>query len=357
MKRLLLGLLFLSPFIYAEEFPLGRGSTGWAILVGGQMARVGRGWDAGPNAAVRYYFPIKDADSAGPESLSPWSLEAGLLFPHTVAHQLTETVSSRAGVSSRGFVDQWSGGHLAAQYKWAVRRPLRMTPELSLGVQLARFENQFMGSNIASFYKKKESQTVVGPLARLGLSVFANDWFALRMEAGYVHLPNQAQDHGLPFDFDISGLAIYPSIQVSLGYLTPGVSKGVFLPPESLPMWVLSAMQSEKRSPVVAPPEVYLNATSARQGLSGNVLFQYKNRRAEKVELIADFNQWTPEPMYMDKKHVWMTVKDLPAGTYHYSFLINGKREVRDPWNIAWEPSHRPGGSSTFFIPEVYRHE
>jgi hypothetical protein len=117
----------------------------------------------------------------------------------------------------------------------------------------------------------------------------------------------------------------------------------------------LSALQTEKRSPIIAPPEVLLNSNQAQTqgGLSGNVLFQYKSRSARKVEILGDFNNWSPQPMYRDKNHVWVTVKDLPAGSYRYSFLINGKREIRDPWNTSFDPSMRPRGCSTFVVPEV----
>jgi 1,4-alpha-glucan branching enzyme len=82
-------------------------------------------------------------------------------------------------------------------------------------------------------------------------------------------------------------------------------------------------------------------------------MFQYKSRTADKVELVGDFNHWKPEPMYLDSAHVWVTVKDLKAGPYHYVFLVNGKREVRDPWNTSFDPSQRAHGVSSFVVPEV----
>ena len=193
-----------------------------------------------------------------------------------------------------------------------------------------------------------------GPLARIGLPLLSNDWFALRMEVGYVHYSNTVNDFGQSFDVGLSGISFYPSIQISFGYLQPGVEKGVYLPPSALPLWAITALQTDKRSPIIAPPEVALNAHQAAQGgLSGNVLFQYKNRGAHKVELLADFNQWKPEPMYMDSAHIWVTVKDLKAGPYHYVYLVNGKREVKDPWNTSFDPSRRAHGCSTFVVQEV----
>jgi 1,4-alpha-glucan branching enzyme len=83
-------------------------------------------------------------------------------------------------------------------------------------------------------------------------------------------------------------------------------------------------------------------------------MFQYKNRWAKKVELVGDFTGWKPEPMYIDEAHVWIAVKDLAPGEYHYNFLINGKKEIRDPWNRALDPSRRSRGSSTFVVEERY---
>ena len=48
-----------------------------------------------------------------------------------------------------------------------------------------------------------------------------------------------------------------------------------------------------------------------------------------------------------------MTVKDLQAGPYHYVYLVNGKREIRDPWNTSFDLSKRAHGVSAFVVPEV----
>jgi hypothetical protein len=334
----------------SEEHPLGRGTPGMALLMGGAFLHTGSGWDAAPALAARYYFPRSFTETEGPESLSPWSVELGGIFPHAVSGDAGGS-STRivGGLDNTVKIDSFAEEHLALQYRKMFRRPFRVVPEISLGLSIAQFKNNFNNSGYNDTYNSS-----LGPLARIGLPILANDWFAFRMELGYVKYSNKVNVNGQSFDMGLSGLAVFPSIQVSLGYLHPGVEKGVYLPPSALPLWAISVLQTERRSPIIAPPEVALNAHQAGQGgLSGNVLFQYKNRGAQKVELLADFNHWKPEPMYMDSAHVWVTVKDLKAGPYHYVYLINGKREIKDPWNTSFDPSRRAHGVSTFVVPEV----
>ena len=340
----------------SEEYPLGRGTPGFALLLGSAFQHTGTGWDAAPTLAARYYFPLSLAETEGPEALSPWSLEMGAVLPHQLSGSAGGSADETVGTTEYHVkINKFSSEHLALQYRWAIRWPLRMTPDFSLGLSVAQFENDYEVDTPTPGNFATSHNTALGPLARVGLPLLANDWFALRMEVGYVHYSNTVNNFGHSMDLGLSGIGVYPSIQVSLGYLHPGVEKGVYLPPSAVPLWALAAMQTEKKSPIIAPPEVLLNPRQAavQGGLSGNVLLQYKSRSAQKVELLGDFNQWKPEPMYLDKAHVWITVKDLPAGTYHYTFLVNGRREIRDPWNPSFDPSRRPRGCSQFVVPEV----
>jgi len=115
------------------------------------------------------------------------------------------------------------------------------------------------------------------------------------MEVGYVHFSNMVDNLGHTNDLGISGLAVYPSIQVSLAtYIL--VWKKECTCPLLLFRCGRSPPADGEALPIIAPPEVLLNAhmAAAQGGLSGNVLFQYKNHSATKVELLADFNQWKP---------------------------------------------------------------
>jgi hypothetical protein len=354
------GLLFLSCWGYSEEigeYPLGRGKPGLAFYAGGQFTKLDRGWDASPSVGFRHYFARRDAVGDGPESLSPWSVELGIEVPHQLADGLTERQVVDSNTYYRYKTKRFGAEHLAVQYRFSVLRPLRMTPDISLGLTLAHFQNEASAYNTSTFAQDQDnaSRTVLGPHFRVGLPLWANDVFAFRLDAGYLRLPNHVTLMGRSFDMRFDGLVFSPSIHVSIGHLTSGIQKGVVLPNSALPGWTIAALQTEKRSPIIAPPEVYMNENkSSAGGLSGNVLFQLKNRRAEKVELMGDFNEWKPEPMYIDQAHVWIAVKDLSAGMYHYTYLINGKREIKDPWNTSVDPGQRSKGCSTFVVGPVW---
>lgn len=101
--------------------------------------------------------------------------------------------------------------------------------------------------------------------------------------------------------------------------------------------------ETERVSPVIAQPEANPDSSSPPRVL--HVLFQYENRRAKKVELVGDFNHWTPEPMVQDERGVWVLVKDIPEGKYRYNYQVDGK-EMADPWNRQAEQNGRRKKSS-----------
>lgn len=332
------------------EHPLGRGTPGLALLLGASYEQTKVGWDGFATLGARYYFPRENMDTDGPEALSPWSVEAGAVLPHKVSGNSQPIFD---GFQYDAVIHKYTSEHLAVQYRFPIRFPIRMYPEVSLGVAFAQFADDINTQNAGLDYETFYVHSI-GPLARIGLPILANDWFAIRMDMGYVHFDNKPEAQGHAIDLSVSGLGFYPSIQIGLGYLHSEVEKGVYIPDTAIPVWAIAALQTEKRSPIIAPPEVALNAHQAAQGgLSGNVLFQYKNSGAQKVELMGDFNHWQPEAMAMDKSHVWIAVKDLQAGTYHYVFIINGKKEIRDPSNTSFDMSKRAHGVSAFSVQEV----
>ena len=73
------------------------------------------------------------------------------------------------------------------------------------------------------------------------------------------------------------------------------------------------------------------------------VHFQIHAPGAQRVELVGDFNNWTPGAIRLhgpDASGHWTTDIELPEGRYEYQFLVNGKTWVTDP-NA---PTHRPDG-------------
>ncbi len=54
--------------------------------------------------------------------------------------------------------------------------------------------------------------------------------------------------------------------------------------------------------------------------------FFYRAPEATSVQLVGDFTHWQSKPINLVKQAdgVWKTSVRLPAGTYHYRFLVDG---------------------------------
>jgi 1,4-alpha-glucan branching enzyme len=54
---------------------------------------------------------------------------------------------------------------------------------------------------------------------------------------------------------------------------------------------------------------------------------------ARSVAIVGDFNGWDPSGSQLERlpDGVWTTTLALPAGRYHYQFLVDGERWVADP--------------------------
>ncbi len=55
--------------------------------------------------------------------------------------------------------------------------------------------------------------------------------------------------------------------------------------------------------------------------------FFYTAPEANSVQLVGDFTHWQSKPISLAKgaNGVWKTTVSLPAGTYHYRFLVDGQ--------------------------------
>lgn len=63
----------------------------------------------------------------------------------------------------------------------------------------------------------------------------------------------------------------------------------------------------------------------------GGVLFQAFNRGAQSVEIVGDFNQWVPEPLFSrEPPGLWQKVLCLPQGAYRYKLIVDGEWQM-DP--------------------------
>jgi len=79
------------------------------------------------------------------------------------------------------------------------------------------------------------------------------------------------------------------------------------------------------------------------------VLFRYKNPDARRVNLVGDFNDWSPTADVMTDENgdgEWTLFYPLGVGTYAYKFLIDGKNWVSDPANPTSEPDGFNGRNS-----------
>lgn len=64
-----------------------------------------------------------------------------------------------------------------------------------------------------------------------------------------------------------------------------------------------------------------------------NQVFRFHAPVAETVALAGEFNNWKPQSMSQEIDGSWSTTVALPAGTYGYKFLVNGKESHSDPDN------------------------
>jgi hypothetical protein len=64
-----------------------------------------------------------------------------------------------------------------------------------------------------------------------------------------------------------------------------------------------------------------------------NIKFVFFSRKAKKVSIIGDFNDWTPQPLTKVSENRWeITIKITSGQEYLYNFLVDGKVTV-DPNN------------------------
>lgn len=95
-------------------------------------------------------------------------------------------------------------------------------------------------------------------------------------------------------------------------------------------------------------------------GLSGpevvadGAVFRYRNPDAKKVNLVGDFNAWSPvsDPMTDENGDgEWTLYYPLKPGRYAYKFVIDGDKWIADPSNPVSEPDGFDGKNSIVVIP------
>jgi len=89
--------------------------------------------------------------------------------------------------------------------------------------------------------------------------------------------------------------------------------------------------------------------TGGPEPVDGGVMFRYRNPDAKRVNLVGDFNEWSPtaDPMTDENGDGEYTLfYPLGVGTYAYKFLVDGKNWVADPANPLSEPDGFNGRNS-----------
>ena len=83
---------------------------------------------------------------------------------------------------------------------------------------------------------------------------------------------------------------------------------------------------------------------------TGAQTFSFSAADATSVQLVGDFTQWQERPVNLQKgaDGVWRTTVQLPVGTHHYRFLVDGEWRD-DPACTLREPN--PYGSENMMRP------
>jgi 1,4-alpha-glucan branching enzyme len=93
--------------------------------------------------------------------------------------------------------------------------------------------------------------------------------------------------------------------------------------------------------------------TAGPEVVEGGIVFRYRNPDARRVNLVGDFNDWSPaaDPMSDDNADgEWTLFYPLRPGTYAYKFLVDGKNWIQDPLNPLTEPDGFNGRNSIIKI-------
>jgi 1,4-alpha-glucan branching enzyme len=97
-------------------------------------------------------------------------------------------------------------------------------------------------------------------------------------------------------------------------------------PPARVPLISTDTVRGSTMT-TAALPIPAANDSSGRK-----ILFSYRNPKAKKVAIRADFNGWKAEPMQKDARGVWTYQAALTPGEYAYCFAVDDKI-TRDPAN------------------------
>ncbi len=103
------------------------------------------------------------------------------------------------------------------------------------------------------------------------------------------------------------------------------------------------------------PPEELRPGATAQEGPPREVVVQYRDGGANDVRIAGDFNGWVPDKNVRSlvqaegEERVWTKILNLPPGTYHYRYVVDGEwRE--DPANPQAAPGPVGGRNSVLVV-------
>lgn len=103
------------------------------------------------------------------------------------------------------------------------------------------------------------------------------------------------------------------------------------------------------------PPEEVRAGTMKQEGPPREVVVQYRDGGANDVRIAGDFNGWVPDKDVRSlvqaegEQRVWTKILNLPPGTYHYRYVVDGEwRE--DPANPQAAPGPVGGRNSVLVV-------
>jgi hypothetical protein len=86
----------------------------------------------------------------------------------------------------------------------------------------------------------------------------------------------------------------------------------------------------------------------------GGVIFRYYDPDASRVQLVGDFNGWSPGAGEMADKNgdgQWTLFYNLPPGDYTYKFVVDSVHWIPDPKNPDRVPDGFEGENSVVRVP------
>ncbi len=139
---------------------------------------------------------------------------------------------------------------------------------------------------------------------------------------------------------------------VFIAVLLVGIGQRIFLAPKSskkdipLPVSIPKKTSGPQKVTSSVPPQTITAAVKR------NILFQYRDSRPKKVEIIGDFNNWIPTEMTKGPNYIWTIIYQLEPGEYTYKFLADGRLR-KDPYNQRSVPDGYGGESSLLIVKPI----